>query len=1123
MLLAETYVSKLSSNEEAIISYRKVLELEPADSAAIGALANLYKKVEMWDELAELMRARIPQVEAEEEKTRFRHILADVLADHLDAKEDAIEVLRQVMDKNPDDIKALKGLERLYGATGRNEEYLRILNKRIDAARDDGEKIALYRRLAEEWQEQSGGLKRAAEYLVEIHKLGGANDETYRNLVRIYWELKDYNALVETYGWHIEMAERPEDRAVLHSALGRLYEEHIEDVAEAVATFEKVLEDDAKNVRALEALARLNEKQGEWKTAVERLSKLAEIDEGSRLRAYQKMGQIQIERLSELDEAEKNLAKARELSEDDVDTALSLAKLYCQRDDFGKAARMYQQVAKHTSNELEKVAHLFSAAEIYRDKINDQDKALDAYLEVLELDPEHLQSAEHAADTLIEREAYAAAVPRLETLVRKTPSDDKKLLLQRNLRLGEIALEADDNARAETALRAAYAIDPANQVALVKLADILLEKKEHAEAGKLLQALLVHRRETLPKEDVVDIFFKLSEVKQALGDEAKAHNMIEKALDVDPHNPKVLEHAIEIYRDRDDCESVLKCQRNMLKALPEEDTETRARLLEDIGDLQHRHLKRSQDAIKSYKDSLALAPKVRRVLHKKMEVHVALSQWDDALELIDGMVDIETDAAHRYRLHNTAGLIFRDELKRYHEAAEQFDKALADDPSNLTAFELLKELYLDRKEYKKLARAYRTVLARMPESTPVELRVSLWRELAEMAQTKIKDAREAIIALEMVGKLDPSASDHKETLARLYTSAGSDAFDKAVAANQTLLDFKPMHKEAYQELYRIYRSQKETDKAYNVAAVLTLLKAADSDQQAFFKTHSGNGDLRRARVSLRDDELWHQHIHHRDQVPVISDILSIVSSLFVPMAIKDREEHRLRAADQLQPQEDNRLYAQVFQYVCGVLEVSPNELYLRSGKGEMSLILVSEEEASHSHVLLLSPSVLESAEERELVFRFTRSLSLMRDEHMVLYVSPTPTVIQALVLACMRLTNPDYPIKGDVEVIDRLANAFHAELPASQVDAIAKRYDDLKLAAKPGMAEQWMRSAELTIDRAGLLLCDDLKTAARLASTGEPLAIEEGLTTKERVAQLFRYAASEDYFALRERIGLKLS
>ncbi len=111
---------------------------------------------------------------------------------------------------------------------------------------------------------------------------------------------------------------------------------------------------------------------------------------------------------------------------------------------------------------------------------------------------------------------------------------------------------------------------------------------------------------------------------------------------------------------------------------------------------------------------------------------------------------------------------------------------------------------------------------------------------------------------------------------------------------------------------------------------------------------------------------------------------------------------------------------------------------------------------------------------------------------------------------------------GDTAIIDRLADALYDQLPASHVDALAKRYDDLVVATKAGHAEQWMRAVELSIDHAGLLICDDLATAAGLASSMEPLAMEEGMTTKERVAQIFRYAVSEPYFAARAHLGLDL-
>ncbi|MCK5799462.1 MAG: hypothetical protein KAI47_19860, partial [Deltaproteobacteria bacterium] len=469
--LAQTYLKRLKSEEEAILAYRKVLDFDAAHAGAITALIKLFRKAEMWDELAELMRNRIPLTEVAEEQTRYRHELAEVYADHQEKVDDAIDVLSKVLEDNPDDAKALRILERLYVKTGRHDEYLAILDKRIIAAKDDAEKAKLYRRLAEESEAQPGGLSRAAEYLIEVHKLGKATEDNYRSLVRFYWDLKEYAKLVDVYGWHIEVAERPEDRAVLYAALGRVYDEHLKDSEKAIAAYNNMLAADDKNKIGVRALARLYEDKEVWAQAVQMLERLVklETEKAEQARIYQKMGKLQAEKMGDLGAAETHLVKALELLPGHLETLLTLGKLYEEREDFGKAARMFSEAAGQSPNELDKVRQLYHAGELNDEKLGDKDKALDLYMEVLGLDPEHVDAGEGAAEILIARKAYAAALPLCEMLVRKTRAKERDKLLARNLCLGAVALQLDmpdegEEAKAEAvhrdkalaAYRAAY-------------------------------------------------------------------------------------------------------------------------------------------------------------------------------------------------------------------------------------------------------------------------------------------------------------------------------------------------------------------------------------------------------------------------------------------------------------------------------------------------------------------------------------------------------------------------------------------------------------------------------------------------------------------------------------------
>ena len=66
-----------------------------------------------------------------------------------------------------------------------------------------------------------------------------------------------------------------------------------------------------------------------------------------------------------------------------------------------------------------------------------------------------------------------------------------------------------------------------------------------------------------------------------------------------------------------------------------------------------------------------------------------------------------------------------------------------------------------------------------------------------------------------------------------------------------------------------------------------------------------------------------------------------------------------------------------------------------------------------------------------------------------------------------------------------------------------------------------MQTAELTACRAGFLLCDDLDTAMRVTRHLESAGPDDVSPTAKAKAML-AFSVSEDYFELRERVGLSI-
>jgi tetratricopeptide (TPR) repeat protein len=1113
--LARTYVKDLGSDEESIAAYRKILEIDPASVVAVSALEGLYRKAEMWKELATLLATRIDVTEVADDLTVYRHALAALYADKLADPESAIAEYRKLLDAGPDDVKALKALERLYDQTGKNEDYLKILDKRIAAAPTVDEKVALCRRMAAEWEAQEGGKTKAAEYLEKIVELKQGDEESFKGLTRIYWALGEHAKLSTAYNRQIKLTQAPADRAILYGALGKVYEEHLHDEAKATETFQNLLSVDPESKIALAALSRLYQKSGAWGQAVSMLQKLSTKEESvdKQVEVFYRMGAIQTEHLKKDDEAEVSLVKALELKDNHVEALLALAELYRRRKDFGKAARMLREAALSTPNELDRVKRLHAAGVAAQDDLKDEARAREVFEELIGLDPEHIATGERLAVMYEHARELEKAERVLEMLVRKAEVRDRGRVVDLNLRLGNVARDLGHEEKAITAYRAAYDVDPTNQPVLRSLADLYYKRAENEEAGKLYQALLVHRRDSMKSEDIVDVFHKLGDIKERMGEKKKAINMFEKALDIDPSNEPVLEHACRLYEEGGDLEAVLRCRKALLKGAKDE--ENRLRIAEEVGDLLHDRLNRGGEAATYFRTVIDAKPDHRRVLNKLMEIYIEQKKWDDAISAMGKIEDYETDPGHRARLHYTAAVIFRDELKKPDDAAWHFDQALTKDPTHRKAFDSLKALYTKQQNWKGLVKAYRLMLQRLPEKTPKEEQVKLWHELGEICQEKLGDYKGAIVAFEVAAKLDPSNEARQDNLALLYTAAGPEAYEKAIIAHHRLLQNNPMRLETYRELRRLYGEMKELDKEWCVAAVLALLGKADAEEKALYEKYR---QQRPRRVGRKlSDELWKEQLYHRWQSRTLSTVFSTVAGVVGPMAVRPRKSWGFRPQERLEVSGDTRPYARSLTYVGQVLDQSASETYIRGDMKEQVSLVLAGEPGDLSKILFVNPALVETTSEAELNYWFTRGLALLRPEYFLCFATPSATVLRAVVLATLKLVQPGVKIGGDADEILKLAEVLKADLGPQSIDRLAAIGGELREAE--GGVEQWMKGVDLTLTRAALLLSDDLETAARLISV-EPIPT---MDAKERVRELMLFAVSESYFKLREQLGLKLA
>ena len=219
--LAELLERQMQDLGGAIHAYQQALVHDHASRNALVALDRLYRRTEQWEPLIDVLSRRAALETDEQQIVKLRLEVGSIWDLRLYDAGQAINAYQSVLDLDPQNLTALRALEQLYEKTNQSEKYLEVLETQLDATPSEGERVALYERMAAAWEERFGKLDRAAEALEKIVAVDGRNYSAYRELGRLYQQAGKWEALVETYRNYIMATTDVATRIDLYTFDGR--------------------------------------------------------------------------------------------------------------------------------------------------------------------------------------------------------------------------------------------------------------------------------------------------------------------------------------------------------------------------------------------------------------------------------------------------------------------------------------------------------------------------------------------------------------------------------------------------------------------------------------------------------------------------------------------------------------------------------------------------------------------------------------------------------------------------------------------------------------------------------------------------------------------------------------
>ena len=1121
--LAQVQDTGLGDAAASIESYCAVLEIDAENITALESLMRLYEVQGEWQNLVSIIGRRSELMDDPDEAIALKKRIGQIQDTALQDPAAAIETYKDIVATDSIDVDALSALERLYLAGNQVPEYLETLEAELDAMPETADQIVIFDKMAKAYVDLSNDAEKATEVLEKILELDPVRDVTYRQLEELYRKLEKWSELVDTQRRHVEALDDNGGKIAILLEMGEVYEGQIQDLDRAIDTYREILELDQRHFDAAMILSNLLERIEDWPSVIETIDQLVDLASDPQVKVEQltRNGKVQLEKMDDATSAEVPLIKALEIEPGHVPGLVTLAEVYKTRHEWLKAARNLEEAAEYASNKLEKTDLASEAGFIYYEELDNRDKARELFAKVIALDPEHIKAGRVLSDIYFDDEEFEKAEPVFRVLVRnadKLELDDQQ---RRDLflRSARVARKLDDGDRALKRFQRAYDIDSTDRDVLVGMADLLFEREEWDRAFKLYQTILVQHRDSQSAEETVQVYFRLGTIKKHQGEGRKALNYLEKALEVEPHDTPTLNTMIELQTKANNWEGVVQAKRALAEV--EVDGDKQAAIYKEIGKLYLDKLRNWKKSVAAYEEALDRQPENYPLLHTMLDIFTKNKDWEEAVRIIERIVEIEKNPMRRSRYNYTSAVLLRDEIKAHDEAIERFNAVLDDDPTFLKAFQAIDAMVTKSKDWKTLERSYRKMLKRLPADEQTPLKITLWSNLAEIYRTRLRDYKAAAAAFEVAAKLDPENVDRHFMLAELYETLieeGRQEFvQHAVREHGILLTREPYRFPSYHALFNIYQRSKQVDKAFCVARTLVFLKQATEAEQALYQQYNTD-DFQQARQRLSEETL-RRHVFSNEEDLYLTALLGSVA-----LAVSYWRAKPLPAsfnpADRIDISLDRTLFSQMAKYVCNVLNVPQPDVYFRNNEpGDLQMLNAHRDQRVYQTMVVFANLLKKGMNQKMLAFALGRHmLDLYLPHWTYVALDRSPQSLKQVFLACMLLCGLPVP-PAEKPMLSDIARQLAGRMAPAQQDQLKSLMRKFVDAGGSTDVKKWARAAEIAGYRVGLLLCNDLMIAAHITSQ-EQGGLGAIMTPKEKVKELVLYSISEDYFKARRSIGL---
>ncbi len=443
----------------------------------------------------------------------------------------ALPCFQAIVQGEPGNDGALEGMANIYRKAQQWAELGMVLTRRADAAATPARARDFRAEAAELLELHLNDSAGACAMYEQLLAEDPGQTRASNALCRIYERSSDFQSLVKILSNRAD-AQRGDEKVKTLCRIAELYEGQLSDDEEARKRYQAALDHDARSLDALKGLDRLHSKAGRFQDLLDNLRRQIELAATPRQKAtlWERIAGIYEEEFLDHQQAAAALEQVLAIDPAQENAITALIRHLRAIDRWEDVATQYERHIKLVTDPARRKSLILEHAKVLAEQIGSPERAIHAYEQVLELEPEHPGALEALARLRESSGDANAALQAILALAEKATTPEAKS--EQFVRAAKLLDARGDKDGAIERYKQALDANPKDRVSAAALREAYAARGDVNAAIQLIERELEQTEGTSAKAKLAGQMAVL--YRKRLRDDVRAEESAKKALSYDP-------------------------------------------------------------------------------------------------------------------------------------------------------------------------------------------------------------------------------------------------------------------------------------------------------------------------------------------------------------------------------------------------------------------------------------------------------------------------------------------------------------------------------------------------------------------------------------------------------------